>query len=701
MPAILPALIFLGGSVPIPFLKGRVRQVYLLTVAALGLIDVLALKVQTSWTVDFAGFKVALLHADRLSLLVGYIFAIIGFGAILYSIHVDDTWHHLLSFWYVGASLGAVFAGDLLSMYIFWELMAVPSAGLVFLNKTEEAKGAGYRYLLMHMIGGAVLIGGIFLHYMQTGSLAVAPMQAGLAFNLVLFGVGMNSAFVLLHTWLPDAYPKALYTGSVFMSVYTTKTAVYALARLAPGWDFIAYMGAAMAVFGVSMALVQSNPRKLLSYHIVSQVGYMVAAIGLGGALGVNGGLFHLFNHILYKALLFMTIGAVIYRTGKDDLTEMGGVMRKMPITTACAVIASLSIAGAPLFNGFVSKALIFQAAERNLIIELMLELAAVGTFMSFYKFTYFGFIRPNKHIEAKVTSAPLNMKIAMGSTGALCVLIGVAPQFMFAYLPFALPVAETAVYTLPRVLGVLQIMVVSGLLFFLALPAFSPHRRRTFDFDWFYIQAGRGLQRFAEGFSRANNTFERATQTIAPALMSLKPAVYKINELSARLLFAVFVDMWLFRPVTPPVGGAKAGAEPDVVRAGVIEDIARLGEKGSAQVGKVDQKIIDRAIEDLAHLGERTSLLVGKIDLRIIDNLIDRFAKLGEHLSNFTGYFDLKVVDGIVNGIAWMAGKAGKKLRPIQTGDVQTYGLVMMGGALFALVFVMLVFYGVIKIAG
>src|SRR3990170_1358607 len=181
MPAVLPALIFLGGSVFIPFLKGRARQVYMIAVALFGLVEVLMLKTQTSWVTDFIGFKVTLLHADRISLFVGYIFVIIGFFAILYTLHVEDTRHHLLAFWYVGTSLGAVFAGDLLSMYVFWELMVIPSAGLVFLNKSEESKGAGYRYLLMHLIGGAVMIGGIFLYYMQTGSLALAPMQAGWA----------------------------------------------------------------------------------------------------------------------------------------------------------------------------------------------------------------------------------------------------------------------------------------------------------------------------------------------------------------------------------------------------------------------------------------------------------------------------------------------------------------------------------------
>ena len=670
MPAILPALIFLGGSVLIPVLSGRVRQVYLLALGLFGMANVFMLKMQTSWMAEYMGFKVIFLHADRISLYVGYIFVFIGFLAILYSIHVNETWHQMLALWYVGASLGAVFSGDLLSFYLWWEIMAVASAGLIFLKNSDASRRAGYRYLLMHLIGGAILIGGIFLHFMNTGSLLIEPMAGGWAFNLVLIGVGMNAAFVLLHTWLPDAYPSAPITASVFMSVYTTKTAVYALIRLAPGWDFVAYMGAAMAVFGVTMALIQSNPRKLLSYHIISQVGYMVAAIGLGGAIGIDGGIMHLFNHILYKALLFMTIGAVIYRTGKDNLTEMGGVARLMPFTTAAAIIASLSIAGAPLFNGFISKALIFQAAESNVIIELMLELAAVGTFLSFFKFTYFGFLRPNKD-NAHVKEAPLHMTLAMGGAAVLCVAIGVAPQLFVPLLPFALTAAETSFYIFPRVIGTLQIMVVSGILFFGAIKVFSPHRRETFDFDWLYGQAGRGLQQVAAAFSWTNNTAERGTQYVAPALLALRQPIAKVNALLTRLLFALSVDIWLFRPVTPSVTEAEEKKNTDS----------------------------DKYNEDIATAGE-ISHFEGGTGLKLVDAAIGQVAKIGDYLSHFSGAFDRIVIDGFVNGIAWVTAQAGRRLRPIQTGDVQNYGMVMVGGAFVIMMFVAMAFYGVFRLA-
>lgn len=701
MPTTLPAIIYLGGILPLPWLRGKIRQAYLLVVGFVGLINVFFLKPQTSWKTSFLGFDVIFLQADRISLFVGYIFVFIGFFAFMYALKVEDTWHHVAALAYVGSSLGAVFAGDLLTLYLFWEIMAVASAGLVFLNNTEESRQAAYRYLLMHFIGGAVLFGGIMLNYMQTGSLAVAPMKPGLAFNLVLFGVGMNAAFVLLHTWLPDAYPMAPITGSVFMSVYTTKTAVYALARLAPGWDFVAYMGAGMAVFGVIMALIQSNARKLLSYHIVSQVGYMVAAIGLGGAVGVNGGLLHLFNHILYKALLFMTIGAAIHVTGKENLTELGGLARKMPVTTTAAIIASLSISGFPLFNGFISKSMIFKAAHGNEVIDLMLELAAVGTLLSFLKFTYFGFIRQNKENEAQVKEVPPHMTIAMGSVAFICFLVGVAPALITPILPFALPAADLTFYTFNSIIGVLQIIIVTTILFFVANKVFEPHKRITFDFDWFYIQAGKGLQYVAEGVNWFNNSLEAATQKIVPFVMSLKPAVSKINELASRLLFAFFVDIWLLKPVTPSV--AQLLAEQELRTKGkqtdIIDDIASLGEKTSILIGRFDVSVVDRLVGGVAVLGEKISHFFGWFDLTFVDGIVNGIAVLAEKISYFFGRFDLKVVDGVVNGVAWVTKKAGKELRPMQTGYVQNYGLAMVVGALTALIIFGLMFYGILTL--
>jgi multicomponent Na+:H+ antiporter subunit D len=350
----------------------------------------------------------------------------------------------------------------------------------------------------MHIFGGCCLLTGIILHVVSQGSITVGPLQGGWAAFFILIGFGLNTAFIPLHTWLPDAYPQGTITGSVFLSVFTTKTGVYALARCFSGTDFLAYMGAIMAVYGILFALLQNDTRKLLSYHIISQVGYMVAGIGIGSPLGVNGGIAHLTNNILYKTLLFMCMGSVIYRTGKEKLTELGGLARLMPITCVTCLIASLSISGAPGFNGFVSKGMVLSSVveAHQPVLELMLILASVGTFLSFTKLCYFTFFTKNEEIKAK--EAPVNMQWAMMFTAFLCIFIGVYPKALFYILPND-PVNYHS-YTPSHMVGVLQLFLLSGFVFMLAYRAFSPHPWIVLDFDYFYRMICRGILWMCKG---------------------------------------------------------------------------------------------------------------------------------------------------------------------------------------------------------
>lgn len=488
---ILPALILFVSAPIVYFLKGKMSRVFAILAVLVSLLNVALIKPGiTSWNVNFMDVQITLLKADKLSLFVAYIFLIIGTLSMVYSFYCEDKRIHFLTVIYMGASLGVVFAGDFLSLYIFWELMAFASTGLILCKGTEESIIVGIRYLIMHLIGGALLLAGIFINFSIYGSLAIARPESNIAAILIMLGIGLNCAFIFLHTWLPDSYPKAPFWASIFMSVYTTKTAVYLLARVAPGWEFVAYTGAAMSVFGVTLALMQSNARKLLSYHIISQVGYMVAGIGLGGILGINGAIFHLWNHILYKSLLFMGIGAVIYRTGEEDLTKLGGLSRQMPLTTLSVVIASLSIAGVPLFNGFFSKDMIFEAAHNNEVVYLMLKLAAIGTFLSFFKFCYFGFIRRNEHNE-KIKEAPIGMTIAMLIVAVMNIAIGVYPGLITKILPLDM---ETPVFTFESVAGKLQIMFGVALVFILGSRFFEPHKRNIRDFDFLYVKGAIGF---------------------------------------------------------------------------------------------------------------------------------------------------------------------------------------------------------------
>ena len=492
-----PALIYFAGAAVLPLVgRGKARKLYLIVLAALGLLGVALLKPQTSW--GFAvlpGLELTFLHADPLSLIMGYIFAIIGGAGLLYSLEVTkETGEHICGLLYLGSALGAVFAGDFFTLYIFWEIMAFSSLGLIWYSKTERATNAGMRYILFHLFGGCALLGGIIIHYMNTGSIAVGPVELGIGYLLLLIGIGVNTAFIPLHTWLPDSYPKATIAGAVFMCVFTTKTGVYILARTFPGVEAVAYMGGLMCLYGVAFALLQNDVRKLLSYHIVSQVGYMVAGIGIGTYVGINGGIAHLFNHILYKSLLFMCMGAVIFATGKYNLTELGGLAKKMPITMITCIIAAFSISGVPGFNGYVSKGMVIHAAELEgmHILALVLIVGSVGTFLSFLKLTYFTFLRKNDELEAK--EAPWPMLIAMSVTASLCVALGVYPQALYGILPYAETAFHYQAYAFGHTLGTVELLMITAVGFFMLLFVFSPHERITYDIDHLYRKAGRGF---------------------------------------------------------------------------------------------------------------------------------------------------------------------------------------------------------------
>jgi multicomponent Na+:H+ antiporter subunit D len=472
------------------------------------------------------GYNLVLLRVDSLSFFAGTIFAIITFLGILYAAAVARPSLHLFALLYAGTSLGAVFAGDWISLLVFWELMAITSTFLIW-QERGEAIGAGYRYFLFHCLGGALLGAGIAMLYFGGGSSLVGPMSGipDLTYRLlasvfIFAGIGVNACFIPLHTWLPDSYPRANFVASVFLSVYTTKAAVYLLARAQPTGEYVAIMGAIMAVYGVTFAVLQNDMRRLLSYHIISQVGYMVAGIGLVGwwgaaseigALGLDGGMAHLFNNILYKTLLFMAIGVIIWKTGENQLSRVGGLQRKMPVTALVYWIAALSISGVPLFNGFVSKGMVMLAAEEtSLGLWALLVIASFGTFLSFLKLGYFAFLRPG---TTEATDPPLPMQAGMMGAALLCVAIGLYPPLLYAILP--LPTAYQA-YAPVRLLETLLVLGAAAAFFFtVGRRVLEPHETRLRDVDVAYIAAGCALVSFAKGLQTAFRTvYQGATIT-------------------------------------------------------------------------------------------------------------------------------------------------------------------------------------------
>jgi len=425
----------------------------------------------THLTGELFGFDAVFFAVDPFSRLVGLVFAFIATVAVTYSwatgAKCKQTAYALT---YVGSSLGAVFAGDWLTMVVWWELMAVTSTILVW-DYGGKAVRAGFRYAILHGIGGSLVLAAVAWHYVEVGSFlftAAAGMVGTVPQLLAAIGIGVNVGFIGLHAWLPDTYPRPHIAASVFLCVYTTKTGVYAMYRAFPeGHLWIAYMGGAMAVFGAAAALLQNDMRRLLSYHIQSQVGYMVAGVGIGSALAQAGAFGHVFNHILYKSLLFMTAGAVIYRTGEENLKYLGGLAREMPVTCAAFTVAALSIAGFPGFNGFVSKGIVISASHYTFVkgpvtvgefytLELLLLIGGVGTFLSFIKFGYYAFLH-GPYEGDRVTPAPRTQQVAMVIVAGLCVFYGVFDGALFGLLPFDVT-DETVVahayhtYTVPHV---------------------------------------------------------------------------------------------------------------------------------------------------------------------------------------------------------------------------------------------------------
>ncbi len=498
-----PAIFFIFGALLIPLIPGKLKKIYLLLIPLLAFYTVLTMKTGVYAHFKYLEFDIVLGRVDTLSIVFAHVFTLMSFIGVLFGIHVDEDAQHIASYFYVGGSLGVVFAGDYLTVFIFWEMMALASTFLIWFRREPASLRAGQRYLLMHIFGGLLLLAGIFLHYKNTGNLAfeLIPQDgAGIAEYLILAGFALNAAVFPLHAWLPDAYPEATVTGAVFMCAFTTKTAVYVLARAFPGFEVLAIMGTAMTIYGVCYATIENDMRRILAYHIISQVGYMVAGVGIGTELAVNGACAHAYAHILYKALLFMGAGSVLMMTGTSKLNRLGGIYKYMPLTMIFYVVGGISISGFPLFSGFVSKSMIVAAAgeHHRPILMMLLLLASVGTFLSVgLKLAYFAFFGKDCGIKPK--EPPKNMLWAMGITSFLCFLIGVYPKVLYDLLPYKEVAAEYHPYNLAHLSETIQLLLFTGVGFFWLLKRLQPEAKINLDFDWFYRNIMAGFMWFDE----------------------------------------------------------------------------------------------------------------------------------------------------------------------------------------------------------
>lgn len=460
-----PPFLYLIAALICPFLSSRWRALLLLGVPVFGLMIMLAYPVGEHVVWSVVGFDLTFMRVDRLSTIFGIIFSIAALLSGLYAWHVRDTVQQVATLAYAGAAIGGVFAGDLISLFLWWEGTAVASVFLIWARRTPASTATGMRYLLVQVLSGVLLLAGLLVHYHDTGSIAFEHLGLVSPGTFLIFlSFGIKCAFPLLHNWLADAYPAATITGTVVLSAFTTKMAVYALARGYAGTEVLIYIGAVMTLFPVFLAQVENDLQRVLAYSLNSQLGFMVVGVGIGSELSINGSAAHAFCSVLYQGLLFMSVGAVVYRTGTSRASQLGGLYRTMPVTMLCCLVGAASISAVPLFSGFVSKSLILDASgyNGNYVVWLALLVASVGVMVhTTIKVPYFTFFA--KDSGKRPAEAPIHMRLAMILTASLCVIIGVFPGLLYSLLPYSV---DYHPYTFDHVLVQLQLLLFALLAF-------------------------------------------------------------------------------------------------------------------------------------------------------------------------------------------------------------------------------------------
>jgi multicomponent Na+:H+ antiporter subunit D len=520
-----PGLLLVAAGLAAAPLRGVARSALALAAPAAAIALVAAVPDGVVWQGTFLGYSVTPYAVDRLSRLFALIFAVMALGGALFALKQASRLEIPAALVYAGSAIGVTLAGDLVTVFVFWELMAVGSTLVVWSAGTPGAYRASLRYLMVHLLGGVLLMTGVVGHVLETGSAAFAPMKPdSIAHWLILAGFLVNAGAPPLSAWLPDAYPEASWSGTVFLSAFTTKTAVYVLLRGFPGTELLVYAGLFMVFYGIVYALLENDMRRILAYSIVNQVGFMVAGVGIGTEMALNGAAAHAFTHILYKALLLMSAGAVLYRTGRRKCTDLGGLFRTMPLTTVCGAIGAAAISSFPLTSGFVSKSMIAQAAldEHLATVWFLLAAASAGVFLhAGIKFPWFVFFQKDSGLRPP--EAPWSQRLAMLAFAALCIGLGVAYEPLYGWLPF--PVAYVP-YTAAHVVEMLQLLLFSGLAFFMMLPWLRRTLTITLDTDWFYRRLGPAL---ARGVGWAIVTVDRAVR--ARALRALYGALERLGH--------------------------------------------------------------------------------------------------------------------------------------------------------------------------
>jgi len=525
-----PFFIFVAGAVLICLLPQRWQgwSSFIITIAAL--LNFLSISQGVYWEVAILDYKLTLGRVDTLGYLFCLLFHIAAVIAALFAVHVRDPIQNISALLYAGGAVGATLAGDLISLFIFWEIMAVASSFLIWARRSPQSNAAGLRYLIVQVLSGVLLLSGTIVFYWETGSTSFNSIGLNsFGGKLIFLAFGIKCAFPLLHGWLVDSYPQSTPTGTVFMSAFTTKLAVYSLARGFEGADVLIYIGTCMAMFPIFYAVIENDLRRVLSYSMINQIGFMVVGIGLGTELALNGAVSHAFNDVIFKGLLFMSMGAVLHMTGKINGTDLGGLYKSMPITTTLCIIGAASISAFPLFSGFVSKSMVMTAAaqEGHTIVFLLLLFASAGVFHhAGIKIPFFAFFAHDSGIRTR--EPPLNMIMAMGIAAGICIFNGVYPWALYSILPWE---ADYQPYTWSHVISQTQLLFFSALAFALLMVSglYPPELKSVnLDVDWIYRKIGmnflRVLQRlleslwkiFVKSLHDIQNTIVRQTKVLS-----------------------------------------------------------------------------------------------------------------------------------------------------------------------------------------
>ena len=549
-----PAAIFFAGAVLVAITRGRLRSSLMLLIPILGALNLRSLDPDASLTLSFMDYDLVPFKVTGLSMLFGYLFHLASFLGNLFALHLEDREHaglqHTSALIYAGSAIGAVYAGDLISLFVFWEILALSSAFLIFARGTESSFNAGFRYLVIHVLSGVLLLSGALLRAHNTGSIAFdhIGLDGSAAGIIILVAFGIKAAFPFFHSWLTDAYPEGTPTGTVFLSSFTTKVAIFALVRSFAGTEALIYVGVLMTFFPIFFAVIENDLRRVLSYSMINQMGFMVTGVGIGTALALNGAVAHAFADVIFKGLLFMTMGSVLQMTGRINGSDLGGLYKTMPITTGLCIVGAMAISAFPLFSAFITKSMVMAAALEqgyNWGWPFLVFASAGVLEHAGIKIPYFAFFGHDSGIRVK--EPPKNMLMAMGIAATLCVVIGTFPDFLYSILPFE---ADYHPYDLTHVVTQLQLLFFGALavVWMMKSGIYPPEIRAiNIDVEWFYRWLGpRVIGSIGSRVGSIDRKIRTSVLNVVNSSMSLAERGHGPKGPMARVVPAGSMVMWV-----------------------------------------------------------------------------------------------------------------------------------------------------------